>query len=466
MDKTAINIAIARLQTQNLESTQINSVTDYFIFEQLLRPLVTYSATGELVGDLAENWKIFEDHKSYEITIKSNQFFSDGSTITAEDVVQSLKRLQQKAFAVHGAELANVKLIEAKDKSTIKIQLKEKDIFFLYDLEHPEYRVLHKSDRIENHQKFLVTSGAYSIKAHDKDSIQLIPNKHQYPTATPAVVIEESSIKKNDLSSIDIFWSSGKVKDEINKELINKKFNIHNTQLGFTYWLSINPNIFSLEERHIIRSALHFNDDDIKNIGDCYKKANQLYLSGGPGRLKYDELPQFNVPKNESILKSMATKSVQIFIQKDFPLENVIKKNLSKIFNKVDITHYNNFSEYADIIKDSNRFGIILANNDFSSIDLRGSLNVTFNKDRPLILTKNNNEKIFSMLDLINTTENATIRNNMIKDIGKYLLQESYIEPVYYFNLVWFYSSDIGLQNLLPYTSDVSIWKISKKQKN
>ncbi len=61
------------------------------MYNQLLRydPL----DSSELVPDLAKSWKISADGKSYVFTLRDDVKFSDGTPVTPEDVVYSLRRI-------------------------------------------------------------------------------------------------------------------------------------------------------------------------------------------------------------------------------------------------------------------------------------------------------------------------------------------------------------------------------------
>ena len=96
--------------------------------------LVRYEAEDmtKLVGGVAESWTVSPDAKTYTFTLRPNQKFESGATVTADDMVFSLQRvvLLDKTpaflFTQLGWNKDNVKsLITAPDASTLKFTITE-----------------------------------------------------------------------------------------------------------------------------------------------------------------------------------------------------------------------------------------------------------------------------------------------------------------------------------------------------
>lgn len=61
----------------------------------MYEPLVDYDESGELVGALAESWDSSEDLLTWTFTLREGAMFSDGSPVTAEDVLFSVNRMRE-----------------------------------------------------------------------------------------------------------------------------------------------------------------------------------------------------------------------------------------------------------------------------------------------------------------------------------------------------------------------------------
>lgn len=71
----------------------LSSDVDDSVTELLFSGLMKYE-DGKIVPDLVENYQIFEDGKLFEFTLKNNLFWSDGQKITVDDVLFTVKTIQ------------------------------------------------------------------------------------------------------------------------------------------------------------------------------------------------------------------------------------------------------------------------------------------------------------------------------------------------------------------------------------
>lgn len=60
--------------------------------------LLTYDGTGILKTDLAQNYEVSHDAKSYTVTLKKNAVWHDGQPLDADDVVFTIQTIQNPAF--------------------------------------------------------------------------------------------------------------------------------------------------------------------------------------------------------------------------------------------------------------------------------------------------------------------------------------------------------------------------------
>jgi len=67
---------------------------DRDLVELIFCGLMKYNSEGEIVPDLAKEYKILEEGKIYEFELKPNIFWEDGKEITADDVVFTIETIQ------------------------------------------------------------------------------------------------------------------------------------------------------------------------------------------------------------------------------------------------------------------------------------------------------------------------------------------------------------------------------------
>jgi peptide/nickel transport system substrate-binding protein len=64
----------------------------------LFEPLVRVRANGAIAGVLASKWQVSQDQRSYVFTIRPNARWSDGSQVTADDVVFTVRTVQDAHY--------------------------------------------------------------------------------------------------------------------------------------------------------------------------------------------------------------------------------------------------------------------------------------------------------------------------------------------------------------------------------
>jgi peptide/nickel transport system substrate-binding protein len=133
------NLIYARqVETVYLNPSEIkNGNGDIFADEMLYTGLVRLDPEGgtKIVPALAESWEVSPDGKTYTFKLRSGLKFSDGSPITAEDVVFSLERFgNPEVNTVFATFTAGWKNAEIVNKRTVRANLTEPIAAFLYNI--------------------------------------------------------------------------------------------------------------------------------------------------------------------------------------------------------------------------------------------------------------------------------------------------------------------------------------------
>ena len=74
------------------------SDVDRDLVELIFSGLMKYNSQGEIIPDLAKNYEILEDGKVYEVYLKENLLWSDGFPLTADDLVFTIKIIQNSDY--------------------------------------------------------------------------------------------------------------------------------------------------------------------------------------------------------------------------------------------------------------------------------------------------------------------------------------------------------------------------------
>ncbi len=463
-----INVSLP-LVSKTLDSAIVNSVAQYIQLEQLLRSLITYSSSGNIEGDLARSWIISKDYTEFQFRIKDNQKFSDGTKITANDFKKTLERNGSPGGQIH-YNFTNIESIAVPEELLLVIKLKSPAPFFIYLLDAPEFRLLHKSDytNISQKQTFTITSGAYHVHdsasplIYDLNKFYEMQNKETAPKSLQLHDIESTEPNIDSLKKMDIVFLSPSTDIKFVKTLANNGLAPFKTRLAFSYWLSLS-NAFTKQQRFFLQQILTPTTEMFKdNI--FIEKALQLYLPYGPGRLSHDDIKSLQKTSDIKPTNTLGQKSIKILLSEDYHLTNYIKSQLSKNGIKADFTYYKNFDEYADIIKKIDDYDVVQANNDFSAVNLRESLNVSFLPTRPLIHAFNDSS-ITKLLEEINKTADTDITSKDIKKIGEILLTEGHIIPQFYFYSVILHKDEFSMEKWSLVYPEFSLWKIKNLKK-
>jgi len=74
------------------------SDVDRDMVELIFSGLMKYDSQGQIVPDLAESYEIKEDGRVYEVNLRSQIFWQDGQPLTADDVVFTIKTIQNPDY--------------------------------------------------------------------------------------------------------------------------------------------------------------------------------------------------------------------------------------------------------------------------------------------------------------------------------------------------------------------------------
>ncbi|MDE4082065.1 MULTISPECIES: ABC transporter substrate-binding protein [Enterobacter cloacae complex] len=169
----------------SLDPHKVESDVEFNIISDLFDGLVSVSPAGEIQPRLAEKWEN-KDNTVWTFHLRPGITWSDGSAITAEDIVWSWQRLVDPKTAspyasypgsmriVNGADIAEGKKapallgVKAINDSTLEVTLTQPNAAFLAMLAHPSLVPIDKVlvgrfDDKWTKPEHIVSSGAYKL---------------------------------------------------------------------------------------------------------------------------------------------------------------------------------------------------------------------------------------------------------------------------------------------------------------
>ena len=168
---------------------------DQNIYSRLVK---TDAAGTKIVPDLASSWDISSDGLTYTFHLRSAKY-SDGSTVTAQDVVWSFNRTRNVSGG-WGFLVTPVTSATAPDATTVVFKLKQKHEPLLADLAMYAYAVLPqaKVTADKNFFEHPVSSGPFEVSSYNPNSLVTLTANPNYYGTQPKIKTVQISIVTND----------------------------------------------------------------------------------------------------------------------------------------------------------------------------------------------------------------------------------------------------------------------------
>ncbi|MEN9945882.1 MAG: hypothetical protein RLZZ293_268 [Pseudomonadota bacterium] len=259
-------------------------VTSARVLYDLFEGLTSFDQNNQTIPGLADKWETSPDGKTYTFHLRPNLKFSDGSAITANDVVFSWQRLADPKVAspynnlalniVNGKDVIAGKLpvsqlgVTALDSNTIQIKLNHPDPSFLQICAMPNVAVVSQANVKKFGTKWtqitnMVTSGAYKIQEWViKGHMTLSKNPNYYDAKNVAIEkikfmpIVDTSASFNQYKSGDIDITYSMPVDQY-KTIIQEYANqAHTVTQEALYYYDLNMTIAKFAQNRDLRQAL------------------------------------------------------------------------------------------------------------------------------------------------------------------------------------------------------------------
>ena len=130
----------------------------------------------DLEGDLATQWELSKDRKTWTITIRDDAKFADGQPLTAEDVAFTYETARGAASTV---DLTNLASAKATNTNTIEITLNQPQVTFTHILS--TLGIVPKHAYKEGYADNPIGSGPFKFVSWTKGQQMIVePNPHYY----------------------------------------------------------------------------------------------------------------------------------------------------------------------------------------------------------------------------------------------------------------------------------------------
>jgi MarR-like DNA-binding transcriptional regulator SgrR of sgrS sRNA len=244
-----------------IDPANVRTLVDLDLSYALSSTLTEWSDSRELVAGLAKSWK-FVGQNEIHFLLKDDLKWSDGSSVTASQVVKSLERAKKE----HGKSLKSLfdQVVsisaEGSDSVAFKLNVEAKSSGILTKLTEPMYGlVLVKDDGSIDLSK---TVGPFKLTKATNEALKLEQNKNWFryheKMATSVEIrrppvgdeIQDSFLKDE---WINLMTSSSLVEKTVNEVFEKRKYATWNRSLDKIFFLSPSSRLNSEEGRELFR---------------------------------------------------------------------------------------------------------------------------------------------------------------------------------------------------------------------
>lgn len=182
----------------SLDPAKASNLQDFTVIGILYGGLVRLDEKLLVVPSLAEEWSISDDSMTYTFTLRDGIVFSDGSPITADDVVWTFNHaldpktggwtgpyyftLIDGADEVAAGEATEVSGVKKVDDKTVTITIKQPSAYFLSSLSAGPSKILKKGAATDDGK---ISSGPFIVEAWNHgQGLNLVPNPKFFEPVT------------------------------------------------------------------------------------------------------------------------------------------------------------------------------------------------------------------------------------------------------------------------------------------
>ncbi|MHC1550691.1 peptide ABC transporter substrate-binding protein [Phyllobacterium sp. K27] len=304
-------------EPQTLDQSQTSIDIEAFIVKDLYEGLTVYDAHGKIVPGAAESWTVSDDGLVYTFKIRADAKWSDGSPVTAEDFVFSMRRVEDPKTAAGYANILypiknaqKVNKGEAKleelgvksiDEKTLEITLEQATPFFIELLSHQTALPINKASFEKNGADFvkpgkLVGNGAFKLAEHvPNDHLTVIKNEHYWDAANVKLdkVIfypiddQAANVRRFEAGELDLVYNFSS--DQLERLRAANANQVHVTPALSTYYYPFDSRVEPFNDVRV-RRALSMSVDRDFLASEIFNGATlPVYALVPPGLENYGE---------------------------------------------------------------------------------------------------------------------------------------------------------------------------------
>jgi|GEM_PF-4130597 len=475
-DSREMRIAVTS-RVNSLDPIKQDDVTSTSIIVQIFDGLFGYNNRGQLIPVLVDEWSVSEDRKVYKLTLRDDIRFSNGETLNSKHVIDSIERLASKeslnswaASMISGHEEYKQGLSDTLsglmvyDNRRLSIELVEPYEAFMHLLSSVYYSIVNEVDAHAIDDKGcgkIYGTGPYRCAAYNSNGVYLKHNANYHSELNNIPSIEYTVMPWCD--SVDAF-NNGEI-DLIRYYNDDYAVDAENSSVEVVYQFSTWYNAFNLQKKVAqddrFRTAIALTLDKAKLIGLAGRSVDPArgMLPDGFGKAMDDEASLHVYDGVDDPRDGLNVDGVaDLLVCKSTPKYEEIIKEYSRVFEELGVkyrVHAEEFTEYYRKRREG-EFTIVYANVIPSYGDPDAIFFPYFHSSSKGNITRHGDEHLDDLIMLSRKAPNGIERARINHDIDRYLIEKTYVIPLYHDYTKIYYNKDLAL----PSTNGLGSWFI------
>ncbi len=447
--------------TLPVDPANVRTLVDLDLSYALASTLVDWSQTRELVSGLAESWKPTGE-REMTFTLSENAKWSDGTPVTADQVVKSLMRAKR----LHGDSLKTlfdlVVNIEARDARSIVFKLHQPvaKSGIVRKLTEPMYGVVHENP--DGTVDLMKSTGPFTLQKVSDSEMLLSVNKHwiSYRPNMPENVvlrrppagdeIQDAFLKD---SWANLIGASSLMSETTAKKYQEAHYAIWKQDLDKIFFLVPSPKLANEDGR---RLTLFLNKNLSRTILvhglSGFTLSDQFFPKG---YVLFD--PEFQKNSTHNSISKEFRKRPLVILGAQSRLDIVLQKNLAQgikeimgVEPKFKIVPLDKF----EIARAEGNYDILAGSLPVNDPNVEGTMGFFFGLTPPIIANAGHGEKDFgARVVAARKLDDQLARNLEYRKIFTMAVQEGTLLPLFHYSSIVVAKRGIDL-SLVPTTDE------------
>ena len=183
---------------QTFDPTQSSQIRTWYAWQLVYEGLVRAELDGSVVPVVASEWTVSEDGTVYEFTLRDGITFSNGSPVTADDVVHSFERLAENGLPYAKDRFKTLAKVENAD-GKVRFTLSGPDAGFLLNLGSPFVvgSAIMSKEWLESHdpKQEMMGTGPFAFVSYTPNNELVLKRNENYWDEEGAAKVENLTVR-------------------------------------------------------------------------------------------------------------------------------------------------------------------------------------------------------------------------------------------------------------------------------